>query len=148
MITDALNTFSNNQVLTGSAASTNVIDLGPLSSSNTTRDIGKGEPVKVFASVGATNLAGGTSLQATLETSLTEGSGYTVIASGPVVPLAQLTAGARLLAMSVPQGVQRYLRIGYVAVGTFTGSNGVNAGLVETLQDPQAQFGSGYTLDT
>lgn len=148
MITDKLNTFSDKQAITATAVSTNVIDLGPLGGTNTTRDIGKGEPVYLFAGVGSVNMAGGTSLQAVLQTSLSEGSGYTDLMAGPVIPLANLTAGAVLYSGPIPAGVQRYLRMNYVVVGTFTGGN-VNAGLVETVQDPKGnQFSSGFTLDT
>lgn len=147
MITDKLNTFSAAQVITATAVSTNVIDLGPLSGTNTVRDIGQGEPVQLSVRVGSTALAGGTSIQAVLETSLAEGSGYTTLMSGPVVPVASLGAGAKIFEGPVPTGVQRYLRINYVVVGPFTSGN-VNAGLVETLQNPSNSFGSGYTLDT
>lgn len=147
MITDKLNTFSAAQVITATAVSTNVIDLGPLSGTNTVRDIGQGEPVQLSVRVGSTALAGGTSLQAVLQTSLAEGSGYTDLLAGPVVPVASLGAGAKIFEGPVPTGVQRYLRMNYVVVGPFTSGN-VNAGLVETLQNPSNSFGSGYTLDT
>jgi hypothetical protein len=148
MITDKLNAFSERQVVTATAVSTNVIDLGPLGGSNTVRDIGEGEPVNLFVRVGSTAFAGGTSLQAVLETSLAEGSGYTTLASGPVVPLASLTAGARVFEGPIPKGVQRYLRVNYVVVGTMSGGGNLNAGLVETLQGAGNQFSSGFTLDT
>lgn len=148
MITDKLNTFSAAQVISATAVSTNVIDLGPLGGNNTVRDIGQGEPVQLTVRVGSTAMAGGTSIQAVLETSLSEGSGYTTLLAGPVVPLASLTAGAKIFEGPVPTGVQRYLRMNYVVVGPFTGSSNVNAGLVETLQNPSNQFGSGYSLDT
>ena len=45
MITDKLNTFSAAQDVTASAASTDVLDLGPLTHGNTRRDIGAGEPI-------------------------------------------------------------------------------------------------------
>jgi hypothetical protein len=48
MIMDRQNTFSNDQAITATAISTNVIDLGPLGglpSANLIRDIGAGEPL-------------------------------------------------------------------------------------------------------
>lgn len=149
MITDRLNTFSQAQAVTVTAVSTDVIDLSPLGGSpaNTTRDIGEGEPVNLFARVGSTPFAGGTSLQAVLETSLTVGSGYTTLMAGPVIPLASLTAGARLLEGPIPKGVQRFLRMNYVVVGTMTGGT-INAGLAETLQGAGNLFASNFTLDT
>lgn len=150
MITDRLNTFSSRQVVTTTAVSTDVIDLSPLGGvpANTTRDIGEGEAVNLFVRVGNVAFAGGTSLQAVLQTSLAEGSGYVDLMAGPVVPLASLTAGARVLEGPIPKGVLRYLRVNYVVVGTMTGGGNINAGLAETLQGAGNQFASGFQLDT
>ena len=53
MITDKLNMFSGQtgQAVTATAASTDVIDLGPLTHGNTRRDIGAGEPLYLVIAV-------------------------------------------------------------------------------------------------
>ena len=64
MILDLQSMFSDDQAITSSAASTNLIDLGatgtpPLSSTALVRDIGKGTPIEILIIV--TVAHGGTS---------------------------------------------------------------------------------------
>lgn len=153
MITDELNRFSNAQAVTATAVSTDVIDLGPLDSAgapnaNTRRDIGQGEPLTFFAHVRAAFTAGGAgTLNIQLQTS-DDNSTYVTLYDSGALALAALTAGARAVAIAVPRGVRRYLRVNYV-VGTgpmLTGT--IDAGLVLDYQDPSNNFGSGFKLDT
>lgn len=153
MILDELTRFSNAQAITTSAVSTDTLDLGPLGSAgapnaNTRRDIGQGEPLTFFVHVRAGFTAGGAAtLQAQLQTS-DDNSTWVTLSDTGAVALANLGAGARVVAQSVPRGVRRYLRVNYV-VGTGPMTAGsVDAALVLDYQDPSNNFGSGYKLDT
>ncbi|HHI0688855.1 Bbp16 family capsid cement protein [Escherichia coli] len=115
MILDKLLMFSESQAVTASAASTDVIDLGPID--GTRRDIGVGEPLEWFVNVNNTaTAAGAATLNVNLQTS-PDNSTWTTIASSGDLALAALTAGKRIVSQKVPQGVQRYLRVNY-SVGT------------------------------
>lgn len=153
MITDELNRFSNNQAITASAASTDVIDLGPLGSAgsptaNTRRDIGQGRPLTFFVHARTAFTAGGAAtLQVQLQTS-DDNSTWVNLTDSGALALASLGAGARIAAQAVPRGVRRYLRVNYtVATGPMT-AGAVDAGLVLDYQDPSNNFGSGFKLDT
>lgn len=127
MITDAELRPSQNQSLTGAAAtttSTNTVDL--LSASN---DIGRGYPRRAFATVTAA-FAGGTSVQALLvESANADLSSSTTLVSGEAVAVADAVAGKVLLDVVVPRTTKRYIGFKFVTVGTMTGasSNTVSA---------------------
>lgn len=129
--------------------SANVIDLGvsglpAVSGTNATgagggaRDLGIGDDpaLKIMVDVTvAFNTI--TSLQIIVQGTHDNGSGapyatdWTTMASGPVVALAQLVAGMRLLEIDLPrpapgQALPRYLRLGYTGVGAAN-----TAGLIE-----------------
>nr|8CJZ_A Chain A, Capsid Decoration Protein [Ribes]8CJZ_B Chain B, Capsid Decoration Protein [Ribes]8CJZ_C Chain C, Capsid Decoration Protein [Ribes]8CJZ_D Chain D, Capsid Decoration Protein [Ribes]8CJZ_E Chain E, Capsid Decoration Protein [Ribes]8CJZ_F Chain F, Capsid Decoration Protein [Ribes]8CJZ_c Chain c, Capsid Decoration Protein [Ribes] len=127
MIMDKENTFSYKQAITGTAVSTNVIDLG------VSRDIGKGVPVPIIIQV-VEDFADATSLTATLQTSETENfSSATTLATSGAVPVADLTAGKQLAVQYMPLGTQRYLRVNYTVSGTAT-AGAVTAGVVMSHQ--------------
>jgi hypothetical protein len=123
MILDLESMFSDDQALTVTAVSTNVIDLGatgtpPLSSTALTRDLGPGTPIDILIQL--TVASGGTSptLIATLQKDTVEN-----FASAEVVAVsATLVAGAvgdRLSIQWIPDGAdQRYLRLNYTLAGT------------------------------
>lgn len=151
MITDKLNTFSTAQAVTATAASTDVIDLGPLTHGNTIRDIGAGEPVYLYVSVGAAaTAAGAATVTISLQTDTAEGFGSAVnLFTSTAFSLATMAAGAQLVAVAVPRGVKRYLRVNYtVATGPLTGGT-FNAGLVKDVQDIPGikQYASGFVID-
>lgn len=115
MILDKLLMFSEKQAVTASAASTDVIDLGPID--GTRRDIGVGYPLEFWATVDTTaTAAGAATLNIQLQTSPDNSTWTTLYDSGQLA-LSALTIGKRLFSTKVPQGVQRYLRLNYV-VGT------------------------------
>jgi hypothetical protein len=128
MYMDAQARPSNNQSLAAAAgtyASTDSIDL-LTAIDNPGRS---GVPLRAKAVV-TTAGAGGTSVQAQLISSVNSNlSSPTVLASGPVVALANLAAGASLLDVPVPDVGDRYLGFQYVTLGTFT-TLGVTAGIV------------------
>ncbi|AWP32036.1 hypothetical protein B9D02_05345 [Pantoea vagans] len=115
MILDKLLMFSEAQAVTASAASTDVIDLGPID--GTRRDIGVGYPLELFVNVNTTAAAAGAAtVNIQLQTS-PDNSTWTTLAATSDLALSALTSGKRVWSQKVPQGVQRYLRVNYV-VGT------------------------------
>ena len=115
MILDKLLMLSEAQAVTASAASTDVIDLGPID--GTRRDIGVGYPLEFFVNVNTTaTAAGAATVNFQLQTS-PDNSTWTTLTSSGDLALTALTAGKRVMSQKVPQGVQRYLRLNYV-VGT------------------------------
>ncbi|QHA83540.1 hypothetical protein E3Z27_18570 [Pseudomonas mediterranea] len=145
MITDKLNTFSNGQAVTATAASTDVIDLGPLTHGNTRRDIGAGEPIYlVVAALTAATAAGAATTNIQLQTSDDNSTWVTLFDSGSLA-LAALTAGARPVQVAVPRGVRRYLRVNYViGTGPLTAGS-FFAGLVKDVQD-NTKYASGFSI--
>lgn len=115
MILDKLLMFSEKQAVTASAASTDVIDLGPID--GTRRDIGVGYPLEFWATVDTTaTAAGAATLNVQLQTS-PDNSTWTTIYDSGALALSALTAGKRLFSAKVPAGVQKYIRVNY-SVGT------------------------------
>lgn len=150
MILDGLLQFSSAQLITASADSTNVIDLGisglPASASGGgARDIGIGDDpaMKVLVIVTAV-FATLTSLQVLFRGAPDSGTGtegsYTTMVSGPVVLLAQLVVGARLLDIDVPrqvpnQALPRFLKLNYTVGGSSATTGSVSSYLVLDRHD-------------
>jgi hypothetical protein len=128
MYMDAQARPSNGQVVTGAAGtyvSTDSIDL-LTAIDNPGRS---GTPLRAKAVV-TTAFAGGTSIQAQLISSVNSNlSSPSVLASGPVVALANLAAGANLLDVPLPDISDRYLGFQYVTLGTMS-AGAVTAGIV------------------
>lgn len=115
MILDKLLMFSEAQTVTATAASTDVIDLGPID--GTRRDIGVGYPLEFWTTVNTTATASGAAtVNVQLQTS-PDNSTWTTIASSGDLALSALVAGKRIVSQKVPSGVQKYLRVNYT-VGT------------------------------
>lgn len=115
MILDKLLMFSEAQAVTASAASNDVIDLGPID--GTRRDIGVGYPLEFWATVNTSAAAAGAAtVNIQLQTS-PDNSTWTTLSTSGDLALSALTSGKRVMSQKVPQGVQRYLRVNYV-VGT------------------------------
>ena len=118
MIQDKLLQFSEEQDLQTiddtTVVSTNVIDLG------LEHDIGPGNPVGVACTV-TTSFAGGTSVQVILQTSTAANMASPVtLLTSPVIVIASLTAGDFLDLGTIPSTTNRYLRVSYTGIGTFT----------------------------
>lgn len=115
MITDKLLMFSEAQAVTATAASTDVIDLGPID--GTRRDIGVGYPLEFWTLVNTTaTAAGAATVNVQLQTSPDNSTWSTISSSGDLA-LSALVAGKRIVSQKVPAGVQKYLRVNYV-IGT------------------------------
>ena len=123
MIIDKENLFSENQAITGSAVSTNLVDLGP-------GDKGPGEELNLFVQVteAFNNLT-----DLTVEVQTDDDAAFpapVVVARSPAVAAAALTAGAEITGIrALPQGLKRYLRLNYVVTGTNPTTGKVTAGL-------------------
>jgi hypothetical protein len=145
MITDKLNTFSAAQAVTATAASADVLDLGPLTHGNTRRDIGAGEPIHLVVTALTTATAtGAATVNFQLQTSDDNSTWGTLYDSG-AVGLTDLAAGKQPVAVAVPRGVRRYLRVNYVVgTGPLTAGS-FFAGLVKDAQDT-AYYASGFTI--
>lgn len=136
MIYDVTTLISNSQAITGTANSTDFIDLGATgrvfgTGVNLTRDIGKGGMLSFLVQVVQTfnNL---TTLQVQLQVATdTAFTSPVTIAVSPAVPLAQLVAGYSFpqFNYSIPAGANlRYFRAAYAVVGTAPTLGRVTAG--------------------
>jgi len=140
-IMDATGLFSDNQAITVTAASTNLIDLGSTgtpygSSAAITRDVGKGEDVPLVCTVTESfnNL---TSIIITIETDDNASfSSATTVWTSPTYTLAQLATGAKyLLPDRLPVGVnERYVRLKYTLAGTAPTTGKITAGVAFSRQ--------------
>lgn len=141
MITDAQLRLSQAQAVagTGTLVSTNNVDL--LSAN---RNIGRGQDMRLAVTIDTT-MTGGTSLQPQLiESANSDMSSPNVIASGPVVATANLTAGSKIWDTALPDNTRRYYAIQYVRVGTFT-AGAVSAHIVsDTDYTPYVPSVTGY----
>lgn len=134
MIFSANQMFSDGQVVTVDAASTNVIDLGATGTvlgapAALTRDIGKGRPIQIVVQldIAATGTTPTLIVELQVDTVENFASPTTVART---VQLAGGAAGARLALYYVPEGTnERYLRL-YYDVGGTTPSYQLTAGIV------------------
>ena len=132
--------FSDDQAITATAVSTNVIDLGVtgtvLGGSNAlVRDIGRGTPIPLVIQVTTTFLTL-TSLIVTLQAAHVVGFGelYTVDVS-PTVVVADLVAGYRFPTIWVPAQVdKRFFRLNFTVGGSNATAGNITAGI--TLGQP------------
>jgi hypothetical protein len=142
MITDKLLRVSEDQAVTTTAVSTNTIDLVAA------RDMGEGHNLFMNFAV-TTAMAGGTSVKFEVISSANANlSSPTVIGSSDAVVTAALTAGKNVAVAINPQiasNGDRYLGARYTVVGTYTAGK-VTADIVETVQDGQKYYASGFTV--
>lgn len=128
MSIDAKHIFSAQQSGAGSSgdvvASSNVIDLGS----------GKAglQPMAVVATV-QTAFSGSGKLQAVLQDSANN-SDYTDVLSGAVIDGAALVKGKKLLNVSLPPDLQRYIRLAYKITSAALSAGKIDANLELTPQ--------------
>lgn len=127
MILDKENMFSDDQAITASAASENVIDLG--NDSALVQQLNEKGVIENLVQV-VEDFAGGTSLQVTLQSDddVNFGSPTTVLETA-VILLADLVAGYQFKFGKLPRINEQYVRLYYTVVGPFTGGK-ITAGLV------------------
>lgn len=118
MILDRSNLLSDQQAITVSAVSANVINLGPIS--GVVRDIGKGRPIPLLIQVTEQFAAAGAgTLSVSLEVDDNEafGTPKTVWAS-PAIGKAALKPGYIFIPEFIPRGTdEQFMRLNYT-VGT------------------------------
>jgi len=132
MIFSAQALFSDDQAITATADSTNVIDLGAAGTpyggaAAFTRDVGKGAKVPVLVQVTAdfNNL---TSLAISISTGATTALGTKIVTQ--TILLADLVAGKQISIDCLPEDITgRYLGIEYVVAGTAPSTGKITAGI-------------------
>lgn len=142
MITDKLLRVSENQAVTVTAVSTDTIDL------KVARDMGEGHNLFMNFAVTAA-LTGGTSVKFEVISSANANlSSPTVIGSSDAIVTADLTAGKNVAVAINPQiasNGQQYLGARYTVSGTYSAGT-VTADVVETVQDGQKYYASGFSV--
>ncbi len=129
MIFSAQQIFSDDQAITATAISENVIDLGvPGTPYDATaalnQDVGKGNPIPVLIQVTEDFTHGTTSdLTVTVEVSAAAGLTSPVVLATETIAFADLKAGKQTFLQVLPNGADlRYLGVRYtVGSGSFTG---------------------------
>jgi len=127
MYIDHENLFCEDQEMSGSAYSTNYIDMGQ---ANT----GRGEPIEVWVQVTDTcSGVASASIACHLMHSSASGSGYaSLVEVGPVL-VASLVEGYRFEGLRVPSTHYQYLKLYFEVVEAFTVGT-VSGGLVKNVQ--------------
>ena len=124
MILDKQGMFSDDQAVTASAASENLIDLG------VARDIGKGKPIPILCQV-TTAFATLTSLAVKIEVddNSSFSSAKTVFETESIA-VASLVAGYKFLMDYVPRGTdERYMRLYFTVTGSDATAGNITAGI-------------------
>ena len=142
MITDKFLRVSEDQAITGDAASTNTIDLSQA------RDIGEGKQLfAVFTVTEAFNNL--TSILLEVVTSASADLSSPTIQSMQSVLLAGLTVGSQYTVVIPPQigslG-KRYLGAYYDVTGTNPSTGKITCDIVESIQDGKKFYASGFTV--
>lgn len=130
MIFDRQSLLSDAQAVTANAASTNVIDLGPIATGYKRRvGLGKKIPLAIQVVEDFNTL---TSLEIKVQGSDTENFSSAVdLATTGAIPVADLKAGYRASIDVIPRNQeQRYIRLSYVVDGTAPTAGKVTAGVV------------------
>jgi len=132
MILSAQLLFSDDQSITASADSTNVVDLGVAgtpydAAAALNRDIGKGAGVPILVQV-TEDFNNLTTLEVKISTGATTALGTTIVSQ--TIALADLVAGKQMSVQVLPNDItERYLGIEYVVVGTTPTTGKVTAGI-------------------
>lgn len=130
MIFDKTLMFSEDQAITATAASTNVIDLG------SARNMLGGQEVPLSLTV-TESFDKLTSLTISVETDDNEAfASATTVYTTPAIPLADLAVGKKVLPpYRLPLSVkERYVRMKYTVSGTDPTTGKITAGIVAALQ--------------
>ena len=134
MILDNQALFSDAQAITATAASTNTVDFGPVSSSIKNLDFGKGDKVALLVQV-VEDFNNLTSLKIELELDSTETFTPDRVHDLGTYALAKLKAGMQITRDDLPRGLdQRYSRLKYTVTGTAPTTGKITAGIVAGVQ--------------
>lgn len=128
MIFDQQSLLSDAQAITATAASTNILDLGPIKA-GIVRDIGKGAQIPLLVQVveAFNNL---TSLAIALQVDDNSGFSSATTVWTTTVVLADLKAGKVVIPEYIPRGTnEQYLRLNYTVTGTAPTTGKITAGV-------------------
>lgn len=127
MLLDAKLLMSNQQAITATAASTDVIDRGDV------KDVGKDGSIPLLIQV---TEAFNTLTSLTIDVQTDDNSAFSSPRSlfSTVVVLADLKAGYQTPVITLPQKTERYLRVNYTVTGTAPTTGKVTAGVVAGVQ--------------
>jgi len=125
--------LSDDQAITATAVSTNVIDLGvpqaPYGGNALNQDVGKGTPVPILIQV-TEQFDNLTSLTIALEVSDAANLSSSVVLNTQTIVLADLVTGKQTFMQYLPNGVdKRYLGVRYTVTGTAPTAGKVTAGI-------------------
>lgn len=136
-ILDKLLEYSDKQVITATAVSTNVVDAGATKNPAIGRDLGAGDQLFLYVNVSTTmTAAGAATLTVALQDSADNSSWQDIAVSG-ALPVADLVAG-KVVQLGLPTPTRRYTRVNYtVATGPMT-AGAISAHLVDGLNYPFA----------
>ena len=130
MILDNENLLSNDQAVTVTAASEDVLDLGGANAG----DMSPGEPLELFCQVSEEDFAGGTSIAVAVQCDDNAAfSSATTLFTTAAIATASLVQGYKFALGSLPEGCERYLRFNYTVVGTMTAGK-LTGGIVPDIQ--------------
>ena len=135
MILDTTTMFSDDQAITASAASTNLLDLGasgtPVGAAAAiSRDLGN-SVVPILIQV-TTAFANNTSLKVGIQTDDNTGfSSAATVLESEAIAVATLVAGYKFVMQYVPMTVnERYVRLYYTIAGSNANAGNITAGLI------------------
>jgi len=132
MFLDSRLEFSDRQVVTSTATTTNIVDFGQKKP-----NLG-GAPTHLYVVMTVNQtFAGLTGLTLELEESDQESSGFAAVAKGKELKPADLAVGAQYI-IPMPLHHKRYIRGRYVVAGTATAGK-VSLHIVNGLQDNEPQ---------
>ncbi len=137
MILSAQQLFSDDQAITATAVSTNVIDLGAAgtpydAAAALNQDIGKGAGVPVLIQV-TEDFAGLTSLNIAISKGASDTLGTDIVSV--TVPVADLVAGYQFPIVVLPnQCDERYLGVTYTVTGGPASAGAITAGITMGVQ--------------
>lgn len=147
-IYDQENLFSDNQVVTATAVSTNVIDLGPLTGgfgTNTKRDIGVGQNMWIVFTIteAFTDASSDSTVTATLETDDNEAFSSAVVLRTFPVFAALTPIGTKRNFRLDPAEYERFIRLNYTVAGGSLSTGKIHAGLVIDSEN-RRDYASGF----
>ena len=128
MIFDRLNLFSDDQAITATAASTNVVDTGAIGTDAPivgNHFLGDDAKVEVIVTAAFNNL---TNLAIAFQCDADEAFGSPTTLSTTTVLLAGLVQGYKLT-IAIPVGCERYVRMYYTVAGSAPSTGTITAGI-------------------
>ncbi len=127
MILDEQSLFSDNQAITATCNSENILDLG-------NREVSFGTPVEVFIQI-TEDFDKLTSLTIKVQSSADEAFSSAVSLIEQTILLADLKAGAVSTIKFLPKGNLGYMRLNYTVTGTAPTQGAILAGIVDGNQE-------------